>query len=90
MNTKAMRARGDALSFQDVGQELLILDQRDGMIHQLNETASLIWRKCEAGLSPQQVAQFLVENYEIEEATASRDVVDTLQQLQALKLVCNE
>ena len=85
-----MRARTDSLAFQDVGQELLILDQGSGKIHQLNETASLIWRKVEAGLSLQEVAQFLAEHYDIGPDTAAKDVADTLQELQALDLVCAE
>ena len=83
-----VRPRPEALSVQSVGQELLILDQGAGMLHQLNPTASLIWHKCVAGLSPQEMAQFLVETYEIAEEVATRDVVDTLKQLQALNLVC--
>lgn len=77
----------ESLSFQDVGQELLILDQHAGLIHQLNETATVIWRKCEAGLTPQEMAQCLVESYEIGEEVAAREVADTLQKLRALNLV---
>ena len=87
MTTKAMRGGVGGLSLQNLGGELLILDQGVGMIHQLNETASLIWQKSEAGLSPQAVAQVLVESYEIGEEVATRDVVDTLERLQALNLV---
>jgi hypothetical protein len=85
MNAKTTRA--EALSVQSVGQELLILDRGAGMIHQLNETAALIWEKCEAGLSPKEVAQCLVESYDIGEEEAARDVSGTLEKLQALKLV---
>ncbi|MFO1311044.1 MAG: PqqD family protein [Burkholderiales bacterium] len=84
-----MARPANALSIQSVGQELLILDQEAGLIHQLNETAALIWRKCEAGHSPREVAQHLVESYEIGEEVASREVVETLEKLRALNLVCN-
>ena len=57
------------------------------MIHQLNQTATLIWRKSSEGLSPQAMAQLLAENYEIGEDVARRDVVETLEKLQALNLV---
>ena len=87
---KTMVARADTLSTQSVGDELLILDQAAGRIHQLNETAALIWRKCEAGLSAQEVAQALVESYDIGEEAAAKDVVATLEQLQALDLICVE
>lgn len=83
-----MPPRPDTLLTQSVGKELLILDQDAGKIHQLNETAALIWRKCEAGLSAQQVAQFLVDSYEIGEEVATKDVVATLENLQALNLIC--
>ncbi|MFO1303206.1 MAG: PqqD family protein [Burkholderiales bacterium] len=76
-----------ALSIQPVGSELLILDQHAGLIHQLNETAALIWRKKEAGHSAEEVARFMAEHYEVGEAAAMREVVETLMKLQALNLV---
>ena len=88
MRMKTMVASGDTLSTQIVGDELLILDQDAGKIHQLNETAALIWRKCEAGLSAQEVAQALVESYDIGEEAAANDVAATLEKLQALDLIC--
>lgn len=75
------------LSVQAVGSELLILDKGAGLIHQLNETAALIWRKSGAGHSAREVAQFLVESYEVGEEVAIREVVDTLEKLRALNLV---
>jgi len=74
------------LSVQAVDQDLLILDEDSGMIHQLNQTATLIWRKSSEGFSPQEVAQLLAENYDIGQDVARRDVVETLERLQALNL----
>jgi PqqD family protein of HPr-rel-A system len=88
MQMKTMIARADTLSTQSVGDELLILDQGAGKIHQLNETAALIWRKCEAGLSAEEVAQALAESYDIGEEAATKDVAATLEKLQALDLIC--
>jgi hypothetical protein len=87
MNANTDRTRPQELSTQSVGQELLILDRGIGMIHRLNETAALIWQKCQAGSSPREVARFLAETYEVEEEAAVRDVSSTLEQLQALNLV---
>ena len=84
---KTVRTRSEALSVQSVDQELLILDQDAGKIHQLNQTAALIWRKCDEGLSSQEMAQLLVESYEIGEDIARGDVVETLEKLQELNLV---
>jgi Coenzyme PQQ synthesis protein D (PqqD) len=76
-----------SLSVQNVDQELLILDQGSGVIHQLNPTATLIWQKCDEGLSAPQMAQLLAQKYEIEEDVARKDVVETLEKLKALNLV---
>lgn len=84
---KVMRVRAESLSVQSVDQEVLILDQRSGMIHQLNQTATLIWRKCDEGLSPEELAQTLAENYDIGEDIAKLDVEATLEKLQALNLL---
>jgi len=82
-----MEKRRKSLSVQVVEEELLIFDEDSGMIHQLNQTAALIWRKCGEGLSLHELAQLLAKHYEIKEDVARRDVGETLERLQALNLV---
>ena len=63
------------------------MDEDSGLIHQLNQTATLIWRKSGEGLSAQATARLLAENFEIGEDVARRDVAHTLEKLRALNLV---
>jgi len=84
---QGIQHRQTSLSVQEVEQELLILDEDSGMIHQLNQTATLIWRKSGEGLSAQAMARLLAENFEIGEDVARRDVAHTLEKLRALNLV---
>lgn len=87
MTMKAMRARAESLSIQSVDQEVLIMDHRTGMIHQLNQTATLIWRKCAEGVPLEELVKTLAENYDIAEDIARGDVETTVQKLQALNLL---
>jgi hypothetical protein len=36
---------------REVDGEIILLDTESNLVHQLNKTASLIWRKCQEGAS---------------------------------------
>ena len=81
-----LRKRLDALTVREVEDELLLLDTESNRIHQLNRTASQIWRRCDIA-SPDSIAAELVREYDVDEEQALSDVVHTLETFQALNLV---
>ena len=72
---------------REVNGELLILDGRAELIHQLNPTASFIWQQAQDGASAEGIAAALVEQYDVDLETAHRDAVATLTRLEELNLV---
>ena len=63
--------------------ELIVLDREHGLIHQFNKTATFIWEHCDG----QQSADAVCESFEVDEATATKEVIETLERLQNLELI---
>ena len=53
----------------------------------LNTTAKLVWEGIDEGLTEQELAQRLMERYEVDEAKAVQSVARVLGKLRAAKLV---
>ena len=82
-----LRKRTSGLVARDVDGEILILDTVSDRVHQLNQSASLIWRCIERELSPQDTAKELAEAFGLGSDQAQRDVNDAISQLKALNLI---
>jgi hypothetical protein len=65
----------------------VVLDRQAGLIHQLNQTASYIWARCDGQSTIAGIAHQLAQEFAIEPTVASRDVRVLVEQLQALQLL---
>ena len=72
---------------REVDRELLILDVASNRIHQLNETASIVWRMCREGAAPQVIASVLAADFAVDESQALADVHTMLDSLESLNLL---
>lgn len=77
----------ESLTVREVDGEILVLDTGSNRIHQLNPTASFIWRMCEQGAAPEAIASALAAEFAVDERTALEDVVKTLADLRSLNLL---
>jgi hypothetical protein len=66
--------------------ETLILDRINGKIHHLNSTASYVWRQCD-GSSAKAIAEKLAQAFQIDLATAERDVIVVLSEMKGKNLL---
>jgi hypothetical protein len=66
--------------------ETLILDRINGQIHHLNSTASYVWKQCD-GSSTKVIAEKLVHAFQIDLATAERDVLVVLSEMKRMNLL---
>jgi methyltransferase-like protein len=67
--------------------ELIVLDREHELIHQFNKTATFIWEHCDGQQSAAEIANAVCENFEVDEATAAREVIETLERLEDLQLI---
>ena len=77
----------NGLMEREVDGEILLLDTESNLIHQLNKTASLIWRKCQDGASAAEIAASLAENFDVEEDKVRSDVQRAIDQFTALGII---
>ncbi|MBT8083811.1 MAG: PqqD family protein [Woeseia sp.] len=86
ISTDDLRAR-DGLAFEQVEEELLILDERNQKIHQLNPTARAVWRGIENGSAIDNIVSEIVKTFDVTQEVASQDVKRILNEFNSLNLV---
>ena len=70
-----------------VDGEMIVLDREHDLIHQFNKVATFIWEQCDGQRSAAEIANAIYDNFEVDEATAVKEVVETLEKLQDLELI---
>ncbi len=86
----SIRRRLGSVMVREVGDDLIVLDVEADRVHQLNQTASFIWRNCDDAASPEAIAGLLAAQYDVDAEVALKDVRETVEKLHALKLVLTE
>ena len=82
-----MRRKG--LLVREVGGEVLVLDTVADRIHQLNISASIIWRMHDQGTTVEQIARSLASQFDVDETMVQSDVQETLTQFRDLDLIAS-
>jgi hypothetical protein len=84
--TNSPRRRSD-VNARLLEGEMVVLDRKADLVHHLNQTASFIWQRCDGHSTRQDIADQLVETFEIDPDTARASVTVTLQQFDELGLL---
>jgi hypothetical protein len=66
--------------------ETVVFDRQAGLIHQLNQTASYIWDRCDGTSTIADIATQLAAAFDVEPKRAAHDVAAIVGQLQSLRL----
>ena len=72
---------------KDLGDEYMFYDASGEQVHVLNGIAREIYLLCDGEHSVADLVKSIVDRYEVDEETASRDIGDLLQQLNDLRLL---
>ena len=67
------------LQIQEVDGEILVLDRENNEIHQLNNTASLIWKLCDGDHTYDEIAEIIVDNYDVMLEEVVQDIATTVE-----------
>ena len=78
--------RNPKLAWREIDGETVIISPEDSLVHELNETASLIWKHAE-GKTLQEVAERVSAEYEISVEAARADVDALVAAWQQMQLV---
>jgi hypothetical protein len=90
MSMNFLRKRLSTLLVREVDPEILLLDVEADQIHQLNQTASFIWRRCEEVGSPEEMAALVAAEFNVAQDAVLKDVIEMLNKLRALNLVVQD
>lgn len=75
------------VTVREIDGEIVVLDERTGYIHQLNPSASFIWRLCNGENSSHDIAKMMARAFDVDEAIAAKDTDDTIEKLCNLNLL---
>ena len=81
-----MKPRTD-LAIENVDGELIVLDKAAGKVHQLNSSASFVWKCLGDGLATDEIAVMLSEAFDVEPESALSDVRAAIVSFEDLALV---
>ena len=85
-----MRLRDSDLTWQEIDEEIIVLDLKASSYLKLNGTGAHLWKQLESGADVAGLVSSLVGAYEVDEATARRDVDAFLRQLSRAQLLTQE
>jgi hypothetical protein len=86
----SFRIRETGLLVREVDGEVLVLDTEADRIHQLNASASFIWRQLANGASAEEISEHLANEFDVVEHQAQRDVAEILGQFVELGIATTE
>ena len=75
--------RNPKLAWREIDGEAVIISPDDSQVHELNETASVIWKFADGEHSVDQIAEAVAEGYEVPIDVAQADVRELIDVLSA-------
>src|SRR4030095_15241333 len=79
--------RRSDLNYRTIDGETVILNRKDGRLHQLNPTASFIWDCCDGNSNITGIIDRLTGAYDVDSSTARKDVEKVLSNLRNSNLL---
>lgn len=84
---KTYQKRKNGVVERQIGDELVLVDNRNGYVHQLNEVGACIWRNLMDDVSLETLAEMVCREFDVDAETARRDVDGFLSELSRLKMI---
>jgi hypothetical protein len=79
--------KNPALAWREIDDETVIISPNDSVMHELNDTGSFLWKNIDGKKSAAELAELLVENYEVTPDIALSDAQALLEEMSSRKLV---
>jgi coenzyme PQQ synthesis protein D (PqqD) len=76
-----------ALAWREIDNETVIISPGESVMHELNDTGSLIWRSIDGQRSAEELAALLIEEYDVTKEVALTDTLALLEELSSRKLL---
>ena len=79
--------KNPALAWREIDGETIIISPNDSVMHELNDTGSFLWKNIDGRKSAAELAELLVENYEVTPDIALSDTQALLEEMASRKLL---
>lgn len=80
-------SRHPDVAWREVVDETLIVDPRNGRIYPLNPVASYVWKRLDGTRDLDSIQKGILEEFEISEEEAARDLQEFVEQVKQAGLV---
>lgn len=84
---KTYRKQKNGVVERQIGDELVLVDSRNGYVHQLNAVGACIWRNLVDDVTSEALAESVCGEFEVDAETARRDVGGFISELSRLKMI---
>ncbi len=75
------------LAWREIAGEVVIISPEDSVVHELNATASFLWKQMQCGRSVAELAEILAEEFDVDPKTARADTTALFASLEEKRLV---
>lgn len=79
--------KNPALAWREIDDETVIISPGESVMHELNNTGSLVWRNIDGHRKAEDLARLLVEQYDVTQEVALADTLSLLAELSTRKLL---
>ena len=79
--------KNPGLAWREIDEETVIISPHDSVMHELNDTGSFLWKSIDGKKSAAELAELLVENYQVAPDVALSDAQALLEEMSSRKLV---
>lgn len=79
--------RNPQLAWREIDGEIVIISPEDSQVHELNETAALVWKRANGDETEEEIAAEIAAQYEVSLAQARDDVAELLAQFQEKQMI---
>lgn len=69
------------LAWREIEGRVVVISPEDSVVHELNETASFIWKHADRGCSVSEIANLLSMEFRVEATQAKSDTEELLRML---------
>jgi len=82
-------ARNPRLAWREIGGEIVIISPDDSQVHELNETASVVWKQADGTKSWEEIAARVAAEFDVELGEAREDVAQLAAALHQKRLLAH-
>ena len=86
-NSSVLWQKNPALAWREIDETTVIISPSDSVMHELNDTASFLWKNIDGYKSASDLAALLSENYEVAPDVALTDTQSLLEEMSSRKLL---